>query len=372
MTRSGETARPHLPRRAARTLLAACLLLACNERTPGIDGSPSDGLVFIRIVRGSTEVMRGRLSDGEVLALTDTPDREEAWPYWSPAGRRLVFQAANVGKGGKNDLFLWDPDRRTETPLVQTPQRDERWPAWSPDGMHLVYAFREGRTAGGLMIANLATGTSKRVAASSGVDFFLRPSFGPRGRRVVAQRRGPDGRGSNLWILAPDQAPRPLTSDPAQFDMKAWFTRDGSRVIFSRRPASDGPYDIASIAADGSGLLTHASKPDSDDHSARPSPNRDAFAFVSDRAGSYDVFVAELVGDHVRQLTHTPDLNEFAPRWSPDGERLVVIATPVSAGKPRLADREGLAHARVLVLDQTGQVLFDTPGYNADWMPPWP
>jgi Tol biopolymer transport system component len=204
------------------------------------------------------------------------------------------------------------------------------------------------------------------------VDFFLRPSFGPGGRRLVAQRRGPDGQGSNLWILAPDQAPRPLTSEPAWFDMKARFTRDGSRVIFSRRSASGGPYDIASIATDGSGLRTHTSGPDSDDHSARPSPNRDAFAFVSDRAGSYDVFVAEFEGDRVRQLTHTPDLNEFAPRWSPDGERLVVIATPASAGKPRLVDREHLADARVVVLDRTGQVLFDTPGYNPDWMPPWP
>jgi Tol biopolymer transport system component len=154
--------------------------------------------------------------------------------------------------------------------------------------------------------------------------------------------------------------------------MKAQFTRDGSRVVFSRRPASGGTHDIANIAVDGSGLRTHASGPDSDDHSATPSPERDEFAFVSDRAGSFDVFVADFEGDRVHQLTHSPDVDEFAPRWSPDGERLVVITTAESAGPPRLVDRDHLADARVVVLDRTGRVLFDAPGYNPDWMPPWP
>jgi Tol biopolymer transport system component len=328
--------------------------------------------VFIRIVRGSTEVMRARLSDGAVRALTDTPDREEAWPYWSPTSRLLVFQAVAGGEGAKNDLLLWDPERRAERHLTRTPRRDERWPAWSPDGMFLVHAFRAGRSAAGVVITNLATGASTPVASTSGRDFFLRPSFGPGGRRLVAQRRGEGGQGSQLWILAPSEAPQPLTSDPAWFDMKAQFTRDGSRVLFSRRPAAGGPHDIVSIAADGSGLRTHASRPDSDDNSATPSPERDEFAFVSDRAGNFEVWVADFEGDRVQQLTHTPDINEFAPRWSPDGERLAVIASPASLGPPRLVDRERLADARVVVLDRTGRVLFDAPGYNPDWMPPGP
>ena len=59
-------------------------------------------------------------------------------------------------------------------------------------------------------------------------------------------------------------------------------------------------------------------------HSARPSPTRDEIAFVSDRDGSSDVFLADLDGSAQRSLQHTPDHNELAPRWSPDGEFVVV------------------------------------------------
>jgi Tol biopolymer transport system component len=368
---TGESNSP-LARAARAAALAACLLFACSAEPPAVTGPASEGLVFIRIAGGSAEVMRARLSDGEVRPLTDTADREEAWPYWSPAAGRLLFQAAAANEPGRNDLILWDPGPREEVPLVQTPLRDERWPEWSPDGRLVAYAFRAGRGAAGVAIANLTSGTTTLVATSSGADFFLRPSFDPAGRRLVAQRRGPDGRGSNLWLLAPAAAPRPLTSDPAWFDMKPRFTRDGSRIIFSRRPASGGPHDIASVAEDGSGLRIHASTPGADDHSARPSPRRDEFAFISDRAGSFDVFAADLEGDRVRRLSDTPQFDEFAPRWSADGERLVVIAAPAGDGPPRLVDREALASTRVVVFDRRGRTLFDEPGYNPDWMSPWP
>jgi hypothetical protein len=65
-------------------------------------------------------------------------------------------------------------------------------------------------------------------------------------------------------------------------------------------------------------------------------------------------------------------VNEFAPRWSPDGERLVVIVNDASAGAPRLDDPESLAAIRLRALDRDGRVLFEAPGYNPDWMPPWP
>jgi hypothetical protein len=38
---------------------------------------------------------------------------------------------------------------------------------------------------------------------------------------------------------------------------------------------------------------------------------------------------------------------------------------------PRLADRDGLADAGVLVLDRDGNELFEAPGMMPDWMPAW-
>lgn len=350
---------------------AAGCLWACSE-APRVAGAPAEGLVFVRVVDGSTEVMRARLSDGAVRPLTRTADREESWPYWSQTAGLLVFQARAKGAETQTDLVLWDPRTGDERPLVPASPRDERWPGWSPDGRRVVYAFRGGRPPAGVAIANVAAGRARVVAASGPRDFFLRPNFDPVGERLVAQRRGSDGRGSQLWILTNRAPPRPLTRDPAWFDMKAWFTRDGSRVIFSRRPASGGPHDVVSVAPDGSDLRVHAGDPRADDHSARPSPTRDEFAFVSDRAGSFDVFVADLADGRARRITDTPDVNEFAPRWSPDGERLVVIVKDATTGAPRLDDPESLASIRLRALDRDGRVLFEAPGYSPDWMPAWP
>jgi Tol biopolymer transport system component len=381
-------------------ILAAGLLGACSPPPLGVEGPASEGLVFVRLIGSSSELMRARLSDGEVGALTGTPDREESWPYWSHPARRLVFQVSPALVGKSSDLMLWDPDAG-ETPLFETPERDERWPAWSPRGRRLAFAFRSrgpaptapagrarrepkksqggagGQRAGGeSAAAGVATvdleGGELAVLARSGPrDFFFRPSFAPDGERLVVQRRGGSGRGSDLWILSRQAPPRPLTRDPAWFDMKPWFTRDGTRVVYSRRRADGGPRDIESVTVEGGDRRVIASTPRSDDHSARPSPTRDEIAFVSDRDGASQLFLADLSGSAVRKLTDSPERNHVAPRWSPDGERLVVTLSPAEGAEPRLVDQSSLEGAGILVVDRRGEVIFETSGFMPDWMPPW-
>jgi len=340
---------------------------ACSPPPVATDTSASDGLVFVRIVDGSNELMRVRLADGAEQALTSTPEREETWPYWSSVARRLVFQVSR-GKSD-SDLMLWSPEAG-ETPLLETPRREERWPAWSPRRAALVYAFRGGHPAAGLVIADLETGERRIVARSGLRDFFFRPSFSPDGSQIVAQRRGPSGKGSLLWLVESGSPPRPLARDPAWFDMKPCFSRDGEHVLFSRRAIAGGPRDVVSIAREGSDPRTLASAAEADDHSAQPSPTRDEIVFVSDREGHPEVFLADLDGSHVRKLTRR-GLSAYAPRWSPDGDRLVVTATQPDAPEPRLSERAGLSDTRVVVLDREGNELLDVPGFMPDWMPPW-
>ena len=340
-------------------------MLACSGAIGG--GEASDGLVFASIVNGSNELMRARLSDGAVKPLTATPDREESWPYWSTSARRLVFQIANAGT--RSDLVLWAPGDG-EVPLVKTAERVERWPAWSPTGARLIYAFRAGKPASGLMMANLDSGESSIVASSGPRYFFYRPSFSPDGTAVVVQRREP-GEGSNLWILDGGYPPRRLTEDEQWVDYKPAYTRDGSRIYFSRRRRRGGPSSLASIAPDGSDLQLLQSTQDSDTHSGTPSPVRDEMVFVSNRDGKPEVFLADLSGENARKLTLSSERIDLAPRWSPDGERLVVTSTAVGAPPPRLVDRSNLAATRIVVLDREGRTLFEAQGFMPAWMPPW-
>jgi Tol biopolymer transport system component len=322
----------------------------------------------VRIVDGSNEVLQVRLSDAAERPVTATPQREESWPYWSDVAQRLVFQVAEGTS--RSDLVLWSA-REGETPITRTALREERWPTWSPRAPLLAYAFRRGEPPGGLALWDLEHGESRLAAQTGPQDYLFRPSFSPDGRRLVAQRRAPDGRGSNLWLVEPGAPPRALTADPEWYDMKPYFSRDGDRVFFSRGPAAGGPRDVVSISTRGGPVLTHASLPASDEHSGRPSPTRDEIAFVSDREGAPAVFAATLPDGPARRLSPAARV-AFAPRWSPDGEKIAVITRPAGADEPHLSERSSLADIRVVVLDRAGGILLDVPGFMPSWMAPWP
>jgi len=350
--------------------LLAVLAAACGGAPVDSARDASEGLVFVRRVGASSEIVRARLADGTVRAVTATPDREEAWPYWSDLARRLVFEAARAEPGASVDLVLWDTETETETLVAATPGRDERWPAWAPDRSAFAFAFRGGDPPSGLALYDLASGRATLVARGGERDFFLRPGFSRDGASIVAQRRTRGGGGSELWIAAPGAQPRALTADPAWFDWKPVFTRDGKQVVFSRRPVAGGPGRLAAIAGNGGEVRVLALPTGADLHSAHPSPARDEIAYVVERDGTAEVFLADLAGGAPRPLTRAAQWQAFAPRWSPDGERIALVATPPGTPPSDLADLEGLAGASVLVIDREGRVLFEAPGMMPDWMPP--
>jgi Tol biopolymer transport system component len=95
---------------------------------------------------------------------------------------------------------------------------------------------------------------------------------------------------------------------------------------------------------------------------------RDEVAFISNRDGSHDVFLVGLTDGVSRNLTRSPEIDEGVPIWSPDGERLVILRRPRTAPGSRPQVEEN----RLAVIDREGQVLFETQGMMADWMPAWP
>ena len=283
--------------------------------------------MLVRIVAASNEIVRVRLVDSAARAVTATPGVEETWPYWSEVARRLVYQTSTDGVW--HDLLLWDPDRQGTVAITRSPRRDEEWPAWSPRRPELVFAFRGGAPPSGLVIADAPSRTQRLLAASGKRDFFLRPSFAPDGETLVVQRRDSHASGSNLWRIDPGSAPKPLTEDPAWYDTKPTYTRDGREILFARRPAAGGASDILAIPATGGTPRTLVSRPESNDDTPRPSPCRDELVFVSDRSGLSALYLAPLAGGAARPLSADPTRQFFAPHWSPDGERVVAIATPV-------------------------------------------
>jgi dipeptidyl aminopeptidase/acylaminoacyl peptidase len=362
---------------APRVYCAAVLLvafsLACSEAGRGVAGPASGGFVFVREKSGNADLMRARLSDGSVARITRTPGREERWPYWSSLAGRVVFQVRPYGASLMTDLRLWDPATGEETMVTQTARRDERWPAWSPSASELAYVFKDARGPTGIALYDLEMETTQVLARAGRRDAFVRPAYAPDGARLVAERRTP-ARNGHLWLLEPGRPPRPLTGR-SNNDGKASFAPDGTSLVFTRRHSRMGPGDLARLDLATGEVMILASLPGADDHSGKLSPVRDELAFVSDRDGSRDIFLVELPDGVPLNLTHTPELHEGAPRWSPDGEWLLILRFPerdaAAEGSPDEI-RPDPASARIAVIDRSGQLLFETAGTMADWMPAWP
>jgi Tol biopolymer transport system component len=349
--------------------------VGCGGNANPVDGRASDGLVFSRLVDGIEDLVRARLSDGAEAPLSKTSNRRERWPVWSENANALSYEVQELAPNARSDLALWNAADGTETKLTSTPVRRETWASWSPKGRQLAYAFRGGSPtggpSGGIALRDLDAESAVPVVRVGEEAAYIRPHFDPSGRRIMVQRKAPRG-GSHLWIVGLRQKPRPVTRDAEWFDLKGFFTRTGDRIVYTRRLATGGSHQIVSVDLRGEDLRVLAeSDGASDDHSARPSPTRDEVVFVSDRGGAPDLYRADLGGGSPRRLTRTPDESEFAPRWSPDGERIVATVTPLALGRPRVVDPEGLEQARVIVFDRDGQLLFEAPGFMPEWMPPW-
>jgi hypothetical protein len=89
-------------------------------------------------------------------------------------------------------------------------------------------------------------------------------------------------------------------------------------------------------------------------------PDGERIAFVSDRSGNDEIYVMDVSGDNVRQLTDHPSMDWF-PFWSSDGQRIVFNSR-----------RDGNLEIYVMDADGSNVVrLTDSPGddFNAVWQP---
>jgi len=355
-------------------VLAGLVGAGCSDRGLGVVGPDSGGLVLIQHRAGAADVARARLSDGRVVRITHSADREERWPYWSPIAQRVTYEVRPYRADLRTWLVLWDPATGEEVFIGGDPARDEHWAAWSPTENELAFAFRTLPGPSGVALYDVARNRTSVIARSGRSDAFRRPVYAADGRRILLERRIPGDRRARLWLFEKGVGLRELLADARADDTKGQFSRDGGTLWFTRWVAGGGG-DLLTLDLATAELRAVFDDEKTDDHSSKPSPVREEVAFVSDREGSYDVFLLDLATRALSNLTRSPDLDEVAPQWSPDGEFLAVTRIPHVPGgiyATQRAARRDPEHTRVAVIDRNGRIVFETQGMMADWMPAWP
>lgn len=170
---------------------------------------------------------------------------------------------------GDTEVFVVDPDMGNARNITRSPTSEDRYPCWSPDG--------------------------KRVAFTSDRD-------GTFNLYVT------DADGGNVQRLT-DEKP------PAVAYMPSWSRDD--KIVFGLDRAGKGL--MGCVSPDGSNFKILAEGRD-----PCISPDGTKVAFTERVRRGYCVFVTELAGRRLRQVTkHENEMGAVLPTWSPDGTKIL-------------------------------------------------
>lgn len=215
-------------------------------------------IVFSRQTETNSTQIFSINSDGSNLTNLSNSSSGDQYPSFSPDGAGIVFARNSF-------LYTMNADGTNQRKLTGFTSLPEAYPAWSPDGNRIAFTY------GGSANAEIYTVNSN---------------------------------GTN---------PTRLTNN-TNLDTGASWSRDGTKIVFSRSVSPNQAPEIYTMNPDGSDLkfLTNGS-----DSSWSP----DGSKILHNRAT--EIYVMNPDGTGSVNLTKTSGIYEYGAEWSPDGTKIV-------------------------------------------------
>ncbi|HXF00144.1 MAG TPA: hypothetical protein VN458_07340 [Solirubrobacterales bacterium] len=276
-----------------------------------------------------------------VVLLAAAIDRPALAAFPGENGR-IAFDS---DRDGDYEIFRMNADGSQERQLTNNDDT-EYGAAFAPNGKRI--AFYSQRDGNGEVYLMRADGTHEHNLSKNDAD-DNEPFFTPSGKRIVFQSDRGDGSDDDIYSMRLDGTHvRPLTKNPAD-DAAPTVSSDG-RIAWVRGE------EIWIMRADGS---HEHSISNVDDNYPNFSPNgkRIVFERVPD-GNDIELFVMRIDGTHRRRLTNN-DVADFAPVFSPDGEKIAWDGGPLNNVRVMRTDR---THKRRLTLSPSVDEY-------ADWAP---
>jgi Tol biopolymer transport system component len=352
---------------------------------PGVAFGPSispDGkqLAFVWDANtGNYDLYLKLIGVGDPIRVTTSPG-QDLHPAWSPNGQYLAFLRSLPEK---KEIMIVPALAGTERELTDvyampgtwtaepTEAEKRRGPVWSSDGQFLAVTDGDKEVSGGkygegVFLVKVEDGSKRRLTYPPPPDNDSLPAFSPDGK-FLAFVRYITNSVTDLFVIPLRGGPvRRLTSDRRQIQGISW-TPDSRSIVFSSnrggafclwrvKLSGSRPQLIAAgagnatdpfVAKDGKriaytdtlentniwripnpGLNGSQANPEPfiassrRNDSAQYSPSGEKIAFMSDRSGSWQIWLCDRNGKNPVQLTALGGSVTGSPRWSPDGQWL--------------------------------------------------
>lgn len=266
----------------------------------------SGGLIAYQYNDGTDqEVHLLDLRTGEITVVTNN-SRFDGGPAFSPDGREIAYFSEETSAGTHIFSFVLASGERRE---ITSGISADSWPVWSPDGSRIAYFYDDGSRSWVYTVAS---------SGGAGAEFAQVPRSEVRplwwsadGLMITFLGQGPEGA---LELLRTSQGGldrEPLTQLRGAVEF-ADLSPDGQTFVFSVLLADAGVrqvYLADATCAERVALLNCNTRPITRDgfqyFAPRFSPDGRYLLVASNRTGNSDLFLMDLDGNVLQQLTNT-------------------------------------------------------------------
>jgi Tol biopolymer transport system component len=304
---------------AVTALAPAALALSATlsgASFPGTNGS----LAYDAKIGKRYQLFTSKADGTAPRQLTHFADSDAIWAAWSPNGEKIAFERDVYTGVFVNHAAIYTMNADGGALRSLTPKGLNGEPSWSPNGKLIVFSTLEfGKQAvvsvmgagGGRVRTLLTTPLPCKRCYDIGLGSA---TFSPDGKRIAF-----------VWHKKPFPLAAIFTMNAAGGGLKQvtrWqrggltdkidWSPDGARIAYSSPGIGDRPgvsSNVFTVRPDGTGLakLTNSRGGKINNGLDSWSPDGKKIAFVSNRTGTYEIYVMNATGSGVTQVTRGPE-----------------------------------------------------------------